>query len=340
MISRKPRFSKRGGIRIFLGDCIELYKSWPAPTVIVVDGPYGLNSFPGDPPIPDGLAEWYRPYIEAWSQKATPQTTLWFWNSEVGWANVHPVLVASGWVYRSCHTWDKGLSHVAGNANSKTLRKFPVVTEVCVQYIRQVYFGANGCRLNMKDWLRHEWERTGLSFHEANQACGVKNAATRKYLTADHLWYYPPVEAFIQLAKYANDYGDPSGRPYFSVDGKEPISGGQWEKMRAKFYCEVGVNNVWKESPVRGEERIKLGTRCAHMNQKPLRLLELIIRASSDPGDVVWEPFGGLCSVAMAAYRLNRRCYSSEILCEYFERACRRLAECEREASLFDASGA
>ena len=69
-----------------------------------------------------------------------------------------------------------------------------------------------------------------------------------------------------------------------------------------------------------------------HRNQKPIRLLELILRASSDEGDVVWEPFGGLCSTAVAAYRLNRRCFSSEHVADYVEAAKRRLEAAVRAA--------
>ncbi|MCY4459010.1 MAG: hypothetical protein OXC26_01205 [Albidovulum sp.] len=103
-----------------------LYAEWPTPTCIVCDGPYGVSGFPGDLPDTNNLAEWYAPHVRAWAEKATPQTTLWLWNTELGWATVHPVLQECGWEYRSCHVWDKGLGHVAGNANTKTLRKFRV----------------------------------------------------------------------------------------------------------------------------------------------------------------------------------------------------------------------
>jgi len=318
---------RRGDVRIQLGDSEQLCRRWPKPIAIIVDGPYGLGSFPGDPHTVDGLIEFYRPHVATWSQRATPETTLWFWNSELGWATVHPLLIEHGWTYRSCHIWDKGLSHVAGNANSKTLRKFPVVTEVCVQYVKEAYFGVNGQRITMKDWVRSEWLRTGIPLNRANNACNVKNAATRKYLTADHLWYYPPVPMFELLSDYANRHGDPIGRPYYSADGKHPITGQEWARMRAKFNCRIGINNVWDAPPVRGQERLRNGTRCAHMNQKPLRLLKIAIEASTDPGNVVWEPFGGLCSVAVASHQLGRRCYSAELLPEYFKAARERLAE-------------
>lgn len=325
LLSLHPPAQSEPDIQLYSGDVMGWYDIWPTPVVIVSDGPYGLGSYPGDPPTPDRLAEWYRPHIEQWSQKSTPQTTLWFWNSEIGWATVHPVLAANGWKYRACHVWDKGKAHIAGNANTKTLRMFPVVTEVCVQYIREPEFKSNGKPQTVKEWLRSEWRRTGLPFHLANEACGVKSAATRKYLTTDHLWYYPPADAFERLVEYANKLGDPCGLPYFSSDGKRPILRDEWNSMRAKFYCEYGVTNVWREPPVNGIERLKAGGRVVHINQKPLRLLELCIRASSDEGDVVWEPFGGLCSVAVASHNLGRQWRSAEINQSYYAAAHTRL---------------
>lgn len=321
-----PAVHRRGQANLYLGDFSEVSPDWPSPTVIVSDGPYGVASYPGDPVSHEDLAEWYSPHVAHWSERALPETTLWFWNTEIGWASVHPVLARHGWEYRSCHIWDKGVGHIAGNANSKTLRRFPVVTEVCVQYVRNVTVNSNGQAMGLKQWVRHEWERSGLTFNEANLACGVKNAATRKYLTKCHLWYFPPPEAFELLAQYANRHGRPEGRPYYSLDGILPATAGEWAKMRAKFHCDVGITNVWREPPVRGEERIKDVHKSVHMNQKPLRLLEQMILASSDEDDVVWEPFGGLCSTAVAALNTGRQCYSAEILEDYYKAALARLA--------------
>ncbi|MHB8205418.1 MAG: DNA methyltransferase, partial [Desulfomonilaceae bacterium] len=229
--------------------------------------------------------------------------------------------------------WDKGLGHIAGNANSQTLRKFPVVTEVCVHYVKMAKFQLDDESLTMQEWLRHEWMRTKLPFRLANEACGVLNAATRKYLTSDHLWYYPPVDAFVKLSQYANEHGNPSGRPYFSINGESPVSGHQWARLRAKFNCDVGVTNVWREPQVGGSERIR-GTRnemkykfsSLHGSQKPLKFIELTIRASTDEGDVVWEPFGGLCPGAVISHRSCRQYQGAEVIPEFYLAAVRRLA--------------
>ena len=107
------------------GDALDVYRSWPKPTAIISDGAYGVRGFHGDTVGTDRIAEWYQPHIEAWSRLAGPATTLWFWNTEVGWATVHPLLVRHGWEYVQAITWDKGIGHIAGNVNGKTIRRFP-----------------------------------------------------------------------------------------------------------------------------------------------------------------------------------------------------------------------
>lgn len=306
-----------------LGNSLDFYSSWNKPIVIVSDGPYGVNGYDGDLSGAEDLPNWYEPHIQSWSDFSSPLTTLWFWNTEVGWAEVHPVLKKYGWIYRSCNIWDKGIEHVSGNTNSKTLRRFPVVTEVCVHYVRSPRFVLNGQNnLSAQDWLRSEWQRTKLHFNIANKACSVKNAATRKYLTTDHCWYFPPADVFEKLSQYANEFGDESGKPYFAINGNI-LTGSQWEQLRAKFYCPIGITNVWKCPPIRGNERIK--GKSFHPSQKPFSLMERIIKCSSDEGDIIWEPFGGLCSASIAALRLKRKSFAAEINEEIYKIACERI---------------
>lgn len=92
-----------GDCRIHFAPAESAYAQWPSPTCIISDGPYGVSGFPGDSHTAASLPEWYEPHIKAWSEKATPETTLWFWNTELGWASVHPVLAACGWEYRCCN---------------------------------------------------------------------------------------------------------------------------------------------------------------------------------------------------------------------------------------------
>lgn len=303
------RFDAFGTAVLCQGDSLSFYGGWEPPSCIVSDGPYGVKGYKGDLSSADGLAGWYRPHVEAWSSLCLPCCTLWFWNTELGWAEVHPVLKECGWQYACCCIWDKGLGHVAGNVNTQTIGHLPVVTEVCVQYVRKPVVGG----VPAKEWLRSEWKRTGLPMSEANRACGVANAASRKWLGSDSEWYMPLPEDFAKLAAYANANGKPEGMPYFSVDGKRPMSAEEWNALRPKFRCPMGRTNVWNEPHLSNGERLKEGLKSVHLNQKPLKLMKDVIALSTDEGDAVWEPFGGLFTASAACLSLNRKSFAAEI---------------------------
>lgn len=342
-MTRKPKVTKlntsppspskfggaNGSAQVHLADSMTCYAGWPKPTAIIADGPYGLGKFPGEPNTADNLGEWYAPHVAEWARHAMPETTLWFFCSEVGWAEVHSVLKMHGWRYRAAHIWDKGVGHVAGNCNGDTIRGFPVVTEICVQYVREAKLPTeDGELLNLKEWLRREWQRSGLPLYRTNEACGVKNAATRKYFTQCHLWYFPPADKMAALAAYATEHGQPTDRPYFSLDGKTPLSEDAWSRMRSKWNHAHGVTNVWHEPAVRGSERLRAtGLKALHINQKPLRLVDRILSASTDKGDVVWEPFGGLCSGSIGAMRSGRHAFASEVFPDFYTAAVRRFEQ-------------
>ena len=87
-----PRKIEVAGATIVHEDFLKASWDWPSPTVIISDGPYGINSYPGDLISPEELPDWYRPHVQQWTKKALPSTTLWFWNTEIGWATCHPLL--------------------------------------------------------------------------------------------------------------------------------------------------------------------------------------------------------------------------------------------------------
>jgi hypothetical protein len=331
---------------IALGDSLDSYHKWDTPNTIISDGAYGVGGFPGDPRTPERLADWYRPHVEAWSKHVTLASTLWFWNTEVGWANVHPLLVEQGWKYEFCNTWDKGIGQVAGNVNSRTVRRFPVVTEVCVFYTRTpqlpVEPGSDHI-IHMKEWLLKEWVRSGLPRRAANAACGVKDAATRKYFDQGWLWYWPPVEVMMKLVDYANEHGAPEGAPYYSFDGEKPVTADEWAATRSAWNYEHGVTNVWRRPSLRGTERFRgsmvrsaprtykpSAMSTSHLNQKPLDLMERAVKACTNPGDVVWEPFGGLCTATLAAVNNGRIGFASEPDPGFHELATERLQTQQR----------
>ena len=71
----------------------------------------------------------------------------------------------------------------------------------------------------------------------------------------------------------------------------------------AGVYREVIMRDVWDIAALRGNQPETTG----YSTQKPLLLLERIIKASSGEGDLVMDPFCGCATACVAAGSLNRR---------------------------------
>lgn len=78
--------------------------------------------------------------------------------------------------------------------------------------------------------------------------------------------------------------------------------GTPYRKEYADEYSGRPVSNFWVDIPIAlGKER------SGYPTQKPLALYERIIRASSNPGDMVLDPFCGCATTCVAAERLERQ---------------------------------
>ena len=89
---------------------------------------------------------------------------------------------------------------------------------------------------------------------------------------------------------------------------------------------EKQMQNVWRIPLCTGAERIKINGKKAHSTQKPEALLYRVILASSNPGDIIFDPFFGTGTTGAVAKKLNRNFIGIEIAPEYIEIARERIA--------------
>jgi site-specific DNA-methyltransferase (adenine-specific) len=75
-----------------------------------------------------------------------------------------------------------------------------------------------------------------------------------------------------------------------------------------------------------------------HPTQKPLRLLRRALLASTREGDLVFDPFCGSGTTAVAAKELNRTFVGAELEEEFARLAARRVRVTERGALLREIS--
>jgi site-specific DNA-methyltransferase (adenine-specific) len=95
-----------------------------------------------------------------------------------------------------------------------------------------------------------------------------------------------------------------------------------YRKSQPQIYNSKKVpGNVWEIPRV----RYRMPEYENHPTQKPIALLDRIVRASSNEGDIVLDPFSGTFTTSFVAKQLNRRSIGMEIQEEYVKVGLRRL---------------
>jgi len=102
-----------------------------------------------------------------------------------------------------------------------------------------------------------------------------------------------------------------------------------WNKRHKwNFTTQKEMHNFIEAPICMGSERVK---NPHHPTQKPLRVLEHIIRIATDEGDTVFDPFMGVGSTGVAAVKLKRKFVGIEIDPAYFHAAHERIKKVEEE---------
>lgn len=97
-----------------------------------------------------------------------------------------------------------------------------------------------------------------------------------------------------------------------------------WNKGHTwNFSKQNEMHNFIESAICMGKERIK---EPKHPTQKPLSVLEHIIKIASNENDVVFDPFMGVGSTGKAALNLRRRFIGIELEKEYYEASIKRLS--------------
>lgn len=153
------------------------------------------------------------------------------------------------------------------------------------------------------------------------------------YLVQEIVWNYgagvaarrsfsPRNEKFLWYVRNPDDY-------VFNLDEiRDPNVKYPHQKKNGKLKCNpLGKNptDVWQFAKVTSGRDRSSPERTSHPAQFPLSVVERIVKACSDPGDIVLDPFLGSGSLMEAALRNGRRGIGIELNRDYVETSANRI---------------
>ena len=97
----------------------------------------------------------------------------------------------------------------------------------------------------------------------------------------------------------------------------------EYQDEHGRWYTMASMRDVWDINIIGRTSKERLD----YPTQKPLALLERIIKASTNPGDIVFDPFCGCGTALDAAHGLNRRWVGIDLTVLALEPMERRLRE-------------
>ena len=336
-------------VKLYKGDCLGVMRQIPDRSVdlVLTDPPYNI----GVATIKNGkekVNEWDKidNYI-TWSitwlkecQRILKDTgVLYFWHNDIAQIAelLHAIKAETDLAFISFCIWDKGTGYRARSWQKRdpegktALRSWFNICEYCLHFFKvpQDNRGTKNrtgleminsnpiCYQSLKKWYKDEIKRLGISNEQIadayTRATGKKPYMLRHYFN-DNQFELPTREVYEAVFV-------PLGFNYRSQGNQDYEALRQdYEALRPYHKCDRMHCNIWHEPPIPTNNRY-------HTCQKPIKLLERIIRISSPPDAVILDPFMGSGSTGVAAAKAGRKFIGIEMDQGYFEVAQKRIQE-------------
>lgn len=292
-----------------LGDCIERMKSIPDGSVdlVIADPPYWKvvgQEWDYQWRTEKDYIEWSLRWIKEVARILRIGGTFYCFGYFRTLTHLVPYLDDMELELRQQIILDKGMRAVSGRA-TKNYKMFPNVTE-------SILFIIKDNKRFIKPFLKSRQQALGLKAKEINEALGVKSNGGGMwsiYTGKNVCEQFPTEELWNKLSKILQ-----FDLPY--------------NKLAQTFNPQMGYTDVWTDIDFYKEKRY-------HPTQKPIKLIERLIAASSNEGDIVLDPFFGCGSTQLSCIDLKRNYIAIELNEQYYETALKRIELLNSSLSIF-----
>ncbi|WP_206192573.1 DNA-methyltransferase [Scrofimicrobium canadense] len=329
-------------VRLYHGDCLERPEWWTGADVMVTDPPYfGVkpdawdNQWGGA----DEFLAWMGEWLQIAKSALPANASIWIFASpQMSTAVENEV----GKWFRVLNNarWVKDVSRL-NKIDLSQARSFLSPWEAVIfaeqfadEYGEQAKALHREVFAPLGRYMQTEWERAGWKASQLGKALGYDGALPVRWAEGSSL---PTKEAYEAARELLNqDGGEYLRREYEELRREYEELRREYEELRREYeelrreYEELRrpfnihsrdlSTDIFRFSPVAGYPG-------KHPCEKPLPLMEHLIRSSSRIENTVIDPFAGSGSTLVAAKRLGRKAIGVELEEKYCEIAARRLSQ-------------
>jgi len=316
--------------RIYNEDCLEGMKRVPDGSVdlVLTDPPYNIGKAKWDK-IPNYI-EWCGKWLIECQRVLKDNGSFYWWHNDmVQIAQLMEWIRANTrFVFNSFIVWDKGDFRALSWKNpseDNNLRSWFNTCEYCLFYTFQDETGLTTVMLDtnnfptLRGYFKGLQEYIGLNKKQIIERIGQN--ADHCFRWSSSQWDMPTPKTYQQLIDVFNIDKWEGFREYESLRQ-------EYESLRYTHNLDTNHNNVW-----RSQER---NNGKQHPTQKPIDLMERIVKTSSKEGGIILDPFMGSGTTAIACINTNRNYIGFEIDPDYYEAAQERIRIHMQQQTIFE----
>ena len=351
-------------MKLIHGDCLEVMRDMGANSVdaIITDPPYYKvkgEAWDNQWDTPAKFLDWVGLLCEQFERILKPNGSLYFFASPQMAARVECEIGKRFAVLNSI-TWRKGAAGKSSvgwsqKTEKEALRMWLPETE---RIIFAEHYGADNMAKGeagyeakcdelrgfvfepLRAYLAGERDRAGFTTRRVAEAYQMKSGSRTVTGMAGHWfervqWTLPTAENYEWLRElFAGDYlrreYDYLRREYEDLRREYEDLRREYEDLRRPFSVTARDqwSDVWDFDPVQAYAG-------KHPCEKPLPLLCHILKASTKPGAVVFDPFAGSGSMGEACHMLGREFIGVELCPDNYAKAAQRIAAVKAQERLF-----
>jgi len=215
---------------------------------------------------------------------------------------------------------------VGSSSSVHESNRFGICTDVILYFARSEYTRLNAqYNLDTGEYKKYIAEKFTLVDENGRrfQADNLGNPAPRPNLMYEFKGYKPPKNGWA-ISREKMEEWDKEGRLYYPKDPEG--------RIRRKRYLDelkgMPVQNLWTDI---SEINSQAAERVDYPTQKPEALLERVLKASSNPGDLVADFFGGSGTTAAVSEKLGRKWIITDLGKFGIHTTRKRLIQVQRE---------